>query len=1425
MPSVKELEKMRGKAQVKHKGTARKLETAITQDAPNQRLITSLLAQLDNEMDVLVDCHVALVQQSQSSLEEPAHTNWMNLRQDEHDLVADRAKVILEMNDAEGAPLAPQINPDTCKEDLQMMNLTLTAQLAQLEASMVGEKTVEQHKQLTELAEQVKVTLNGDYRKKGAELRELLPEEVEDLKTQHDADMAVKIPHIERILVGLRAAKPGGPQLAPVGGAARGAAAAEGGGGEARLQAVGAHGGMAKSSIKMKPLDPPVFDGKARNYARYRQKFKEMIEDNFDAMVQLQYLEQGLPEKVRDRMSMVQKSPEQIWTQLDAMYNDPKVLVKEAVQDLHNLDKKKLGDNFIPKFAATLLDTETLLDAVGQGDYLRHPREVAFLQDMLPKEEAREFVKRCKNYVGNEFMQLKTFLKDRKDESESLSKFGTGSIEKSEVESKQCEYCGKRGHESNTCFKKRKDAAEGKGAETKSKASCWKCGELGHKSFDCEKTKDEKKKETQKSRKSNSEQSIASNHLRTAECGRCKNAETLELACAGCGRKGANLKHCLAHCAAYVQEGVEGKAAMVKKGGNCVICLHPKHSTDKCYDKENSKRVCGLDGCASHHHPTLHGARDSAVASCKVTSVPFARWNREDAKVYQRAVQYLDERNFSLSWQQERREQEIEEVKEKLGEPLPRDDIVLLILQEIPMLHGRGREETIVNSFFDPGSTCSLILSAFAEKHGLYGSPVTVTISTVNGQQTRETKLYVIELLTVSGARKLLRAFGVECISKYIPKVDLEQVKQDFSSEVQEKWEKVSKRPKGEVELLIGSEVAGYQPEKWESSNQLVVMKSLFGTGYTVYGQHDKMRVEKVQFSEEVQMIRQAGLKICYDVHKCRIDFAGVKDFFSGEEQGIEPPRRCRKCRGCADCSFRGLKHLEIEAMEYKMIEDGVKHNSELDRFEVEYAFIDDPAKLSDNIGQVIKIAEAEERKLIKEGLVEEFNEKFEEFIELGTLREISQMEMDQWTGPVHYVPIQHVLRPDSETTRLRLVINSSLRCPRTGLSLNDILAKGPNVLNDVWEMLVRFRENEKALVSDVTKAYHQMVTGLLEMHLRRVVWRNSQPGKKWKVYGFLSVTFGDRPAAALLEIVIRMTAQVHKAIDPRAAMKLERDMYVDDLASGGDSREVERFRGRENPDTLECEGTMPQIMRKGGMRFKAMLTSGEDNPEKLSKLGGGVLGVRWSCSEDLLHVDFPVNISRRRRGLVTGPNLTRETLAELKDVQLTLRMCLSVVNSVYDPLGIASPITIQLKVAMKKLFSAEYGLKWDSLLPPDLKEEWIDLFTEMVAAGSICYQRVLCAKNCAKILELAIFFDGSDMAYAAAVYAVFRIEKDSEAVDVRLVASKARVAPDWNKNTPRLELSGAVLSSRLAVKVVRALEDKPDRVWMIGDSETVLAS
>ena len=86
-------------------------------------------------------------------------------------------------------------------------------------------------------------------------------------------------------------------------------------------------------------------------------------------------------------------------------------------------------------------------------------------------------------------------------------------------------------------------------------------------------------------------------------------------------------------------------------------------------------------------------------------------------------------------------------------------------------------------------------------------------------------------------------------------------------------------------------------------------------------------------------------------------------------------------------------------------------------------------------------------------------------------------------------------------------------------------------MLNDMWALLIRFRGYCIGLIRDLTKAYHSMRTGLLEMHLRRVVWRHADP--KAEVYAFMVVTFGDRVTAALLEIVLKRNIQMYGDLVP----------------------------------------------------------------------------------------------------------------------------------------------------------------------------------------------------------------------------------------------------------------------------------------------------
>ena len=114
-----------------------------------------------------------------------------------------------------------------------------------------------------------------------------------------------------------------------------------------------------------------------------------------------------------------------------------------------------------------------------------------------------------------------------------------------------------------------------------------------------------------------------------------------------------------------------------------------------------------------------------------------------------------------------------------------------------------------------------------------------------------------------------------------------------------------------------------------------------------------------------------------------------------------------------------------------------------------------------------------------------------------------------------------HGVVQDSTTTPLRVVTNSSLN--NGGRSLNDCLPTGPNSLNPMLDIMVRFRCHQVGLIFDLTKAYNSLHTGLVERNLRRFVSR-FDPTVAWD-YAFDCVAFGDNPAANLLEIGRDMTA------------------------------------------------------------------------------------------------------------------------------------------------------------------------------------------------------------------------------------------------------------------------------------------------------------
>ena len=90
----------------------------------------------------------------------------------------------------------------------------------------------------------------------------------------------------------------------------------------------------------------------------------------------------------------------------------------------------------------------------------------------------------------------------------------------------------------------------------------------------------------------------------------------------------------------------------------------------------------------------------------------------------------------------EQREKELLEMKELLKLPVVDGGNVLLLIQQVKVKYGPVGKEANIVTFWDSGSTCSLILKETAEQLECPSEPVTVTIETVNGEMVRDTRMY-----------------------------------------------------------------------------------------------------------------------------------------------------------------------------------------------------------------------------------------------------------------------------------------------------------------------------------------------------------------------------------------------------------------------------------------------------------------------------------------------------------------------------------------------------------------------------------------------------------------------------------------------------------------------------------------------------------
>lgn len=74
-----------------------------------------------------------------------------------------------------------------------------------------------------------------------------------------------------------------------------------------------------------------------------------------------------------------------------------------------------------------------------------------------------------------------------------------------------------------------------------------------------------------------------------------------------------------------------------------------------------------------------------------------------------------------------------------------------------------------------------------------------------------------------------------------------------------------------------------------------------------------------------------------------------------------------------------------------------------------------------------------------------------------------------------YYLPHRGVSKPDSQTTKLRVVFNGSSPIS-SGLSVNDIMHTGPKLLFVITDVLIWIRQHRFIFATDITKMYRQVM-------------------------------------------------------------------------------------------------------------------------------------------------------------------------------------------------------------------------------------------------------------------------------------------------------------------------------------------------------------
>ncbi|XP_063993672.1 uncharacterized protein LOC135171214 [Diachasmimorpha longicaudata] len=415
-----------------------------------------------------------------------------------------------------------------------------------------------------------------------------------------------------------------------------------------------------------------------------------------------------------------------------------------------------------------------------------------------------------------------------------------------------------------------------------------------------------------------------------------------------------------------------------------------------------------------------------------------------------------------------------------------------------------------------------------------------------------------------------------------------------------------------------------------------------------------------------------------------------------------------------------------------------------------------------------------------------------QEYLDLGHLTEVTGGDLSQFG---YYLPHHAVIKECSTTTKVRVVFDGSSKTS-TGVSLNETLHVGPTIQDDIFSLLLRFRLYPYVLTGDIEKMYRQVLVRPEDRLYQRILWRNGK--EPVRTFELNTVTFGLSAAPYLAIRCLHQLANDEGHRYPAAAKVLQRDLYVDDLLTGTQTRE----------EALELRENLNNLVKLGGFNLRQWASN---DPSILADL-----------APDSVNQHLQIGDSTTLKTLGIYWNSAADTITYAAKIStnaiITKRFVLSETAKIFDPLGLLSPVVIRPKMIMQKIWTLKIG--WDTPLPSEVQSEWFQFYDQLHLISKMTFPRLALQEKFREI-QLHGFSDASEEAYGACVY--LRSVGSNGEVNTALLCAKSRVAPLKRLTIPKLELCGAQLLIKLMQGIKRTMTINIDRIVYWTDSTIVL--